>query len=108
MDHCRGDPIPSRARSPTKSLLGAAPSGAREVRHPQESGSERPQRIAVCGAGISGLSAAWLLSKRHAVTLYEAEPRLGGHTCTVQATTPARDAPVDMGFIVYNEAAYPN
>jgi len=78
------------------------------VRHLQESGSERPQRIAVCGAGISGLSAAWLLSRRHEVTLYEAEPRLGGHTCTVRAPSAEGDLPVDMGFIVYNEAAYPN
>lgn len=78
------------------------------MHHPQGPGSERPQRIAVCGAGISGLSAAWLLSKRHAVTLYEAEPRLGGHTCTVRAPVPGGDLPVDMGFIVYNEAAYPN
>jgi predicted NAD/FAD-binding protein len=78
------------------------------VRHQQESGSDRPQRIAVCGAGISGLSAAWLLAKRHQVTLYEAEPRLGGHTCTVRVPGPGGDMPVDMGFIVYNEAAYPN
>ncbi|HEY4031140.1 MAG TPA: FAD-dependent oxidoreductase [Caulobacteraceae bacterium] len=70
--------------------------------------SERAQRIAVCGAGISGLSAAWLLSKRHKVTLYETGPRLGGHTCTVRAPAPGGDVPVDMGFIVYNEAAYPN
>jgi predicted NAD/FAD-binding protein len=69
---------------------------------------ERPQRIAVCGAGISGLAAAWLLAKRHAVTLYEGEDRLGGHTCTVQAPGPDGPLPVDMGFIVYNEAAYPN
>lgn len=76
--------------------------------HSQNTGSGRPLRIAVCGAGISGLSAAWLLSQRHSVTLYESEPRLGGHTCTVRAPGPQGDLPVDMGFIVYNEAAYPN
>jgi predicted NAD/FAD-binding protein len=67
-----------------------------------------PQRIAVVGAGISGLAAAWLLSRRHQVTLYESEGRPGGHTCTVAAPGPAEPLPVDMGFIVYNEASYPN
>ncbi len=63
------------------------------------------QRIAVVGTGISGLSAAWLLSRRHEVTVYEAAPRIGGHSYTV--STPDGRA-VDMGFIVYNEANYPN
>lgn len=62
------------------------------------------QRIAVIGAGISGLSAAWLLSKRHEVTLFEADRRLGGHSNTVEVA----GVPVDTGFIVYNETTYPN
>ncbi|SHE66016.1 NAD(P)/FAD-dependent oxidoreductase [Acidocella aminolytica] len=61
-------------------------------------------RIAVVGAGISGLSCAWLLSQAHDVTLFEALPRLGGHSHTVEAG----GVPVDTGFIVYNEPAYPN
>lgn len=65
-------------------------------------------KIAVVGSGISGLSAAWLLSQRHQVTLYESEARLGGHSHTVEAQTPAGEVPVDMGFIVYNEPNYPN
>lgn len=62
-------------------------------------------RIAVVGSGISGLSAAWLLSTRHDVALYEQAPRLGGHSHTVR--TPA-GIPVDMGFIVFNRLTYPN
>lgn len=61
-------------------------------------------KIAVVGSGISGLAAAWLLSKRHRVTLFEAQGRLGGHSHTVDASGVA----VDTGFIVYNELTYPN
>jgi predicted NAD/FAD-binding protein len=60
--------------------------------------------IAVVGSGISGLAAAWLLGKRHKVALYEANAWLGGHSHTVEAL----GVPVDTGFIVYNEATYPN
>jgi predicted NAD/FAD-binding protein len=56
------------------------------------------------GSGISGLSAAWLLSQRHRVTLMEADDRVGGHSHTVDAG----GTPVDTGFIVYNEKTYPN
>ncbi len=65
---------------------------------------QRKLRIAVVGSGISGLSAAWLLSRNHTVHLYEKDDRLGGHSNTVD--TP--DGPVDTGFIVYNEHSYPN
>ena len=68
----------------------------------------QPLDIAVIGSGISGLSSAWLLSQRHNVTLIEREPRLGGHSNTVDAPGPSGPVPVDTGFIVYNPETYPN
>ena len=66
-------------------------------------------KIAVIGAGISGLGAAWLLSKTHNVTVYEAEPRLGGHANTVVLGGAGKErTPVDTGFIVCNDRNYPN
>lgn len=65
-------------------------------------------KIAVIGAGISGMSAAWLLNPRHDVTLYERAPRLGGHSNTVEARAADGSIPVDTGFIVYNPVNYPN
>jgi len=66
------------------------------------------QRIAVVGAGISGLAAAWLLSRSHDVTLFEAGDYLGGHTHTVDLTLEGMTHPVDTGFLVFNEKTYPN
>jgi predicted NAD/FAD-binding protein len=65
-------------------------------------------RIAVVGAGIAGLGAAWLLSRRHDVVLYEANNRLGGHARTVEAPGPHGPIPVDTGFIVFNHINYPH
>jgi uncharacterized protein len=65
-------------------------------------------KIAVVGAGITGLGAAWLISRQHEVTLFEAAPRLGGHSNTVEAAIGGTSVPVDTGFIVYNTACYPN
>lgn len=66
------------------------------------------QRIAVVGAGISGLASAWLLSRRYDVTLFEAGDYLGGHTNTVDVTVDGFTHPVDTGFLVFNERTYPN
>src|SRR5579859_4905188 len=70
--------------------------------------SEGPLDIAVIGTGIAGMAAAWLLSLRHRVTIYERADRLGGHSNTVDIDSAAGRLPVDTGFIVYNEATYPN
>jgi predicted NAD/FAD-binding protein len=64
--------------------------------------------IAVIGTGIAGMSAAWLLSKRHKVTVFEKQNRVGGHSNTVDTLLDDLNTPVDTGFIVYNELSYPN
>ncbi|MBB1486715.1 NAD(P)/FAD-dependent oxidoreductase [Oceanospirillum sediminis] len=66
------------------------------------------KHIAVVGSGISGLSAAWLLSQKYSVTLFEKDDRFGGHSNTVVAKTQDGHIPVDTGFIVYNPVNYPN
>lgn len=66
------------------------------------------QRIAVVGAGISGLASAWLLSQKHEVTLFESGAYLGGHTNTVDVTLDGVSHPVDTGFLVFNTRTYPN
>ena len=65
------------------------------------------RKIAVVGGGISGLATAYMLAENHDVTLFEAEPHLGGHARTVVAGLNG-DQPVDTGFIVFNYANYPH
>ena len=69
--------------------------------------SER-QRIAVIGAGVSGLTAAWLLAEKHEVQVFEAGDYAGGHTNTEQVEAGGRTWPVNTGFIVFNDWTYPN
>lgn len=72
------------------------------------SSDPRRQNIAVIGSGIAGMSAAWLLSQQHDITVYEKNDRLGGHSNTVMVNTSLGPTPVDTGFIVFNDATYPN
>ena len=65
-------------------------------------------KIAIIGAGISGLTAAYILSKKHSVTLYEKNNYLGGHANTFQVTEKNRTLAIDTGFIVFNHINYPN
>jgi len=65
-------------------------------------------RIAVVGAGIAGLYAAWRLSRQHDVTVFEANAYAGGHTNTVDVERDGRTWAIDTGFIVFNDWTYPN
>ena len=65
-------------------------------------------KIAVVGSGISGLSAAYYLSKKHHVDLFEKEDRFGGHSHTIDLTFKEKKVSVDIGFIVFNFQTYPN
>ncbi len=65
-------------------------------------------KIAVIGSGISGLSAAYYLSKKHKVDLFEKEDHFGGHAYTFDIIEDQKIIPVDLGFIVFNEKTYPN
>ncbi|XPV70381.1 MAG: NAD(P)/FAD-dependent oxidoreductase [Halarcobacter sp.] len=68
---------------------------------------DKKYKIAVLGAGISGLGAAYLLSKRHEVDLYEKESRLGGHARTTMVKETHKSFGVDTGFLVFNHETYP-
>ena len=65
-------------------------------------------KIAVIGSGISGLSAAYYLSKKYKVDLFEQDDYFGGHSYTYDISKEQKTIPVDLGFIVFNEITYPN
>jgi len=65
-------------------------------------------KIAVIGSGISGLSAAYYLSKKYEVDLFEKSDHFGGHSYTYEINENDKKIPVDLGFIVFNKATYPN
>ncbi len=65
-------------------------------------------KLAIIGSGISGLSAAYYLSKNHKVDLFEKEDHFGGHSHTIDIKIRDNIIPVDIGFIVFNKKTYPN
>ncbi len=65
-------------------------------------------KIAIIGTGISGLTAAYLLNRKHEITVFEKNDYIGGHTHTHTIKTKKSTLAVDSGFIVYNEVTYPN
>ena len=66
------------------------------------------KNIAIIGSGVSGLTAAYLLSKKHKVTVFEKAPQIGGHTATVDVEVAGETFAIDTGFIVFNDRTYPN
>lgn len=66
------------------------------------------RKIAIIGSGIAGLTCGYYLAGKHAVTLYESEGRLGGHTHTVDVDWAGEQSRIDTGFIVFNDRTYPN
>lgn len=66
------------------------------------------KHFAIVGSGVSGLTAAYLLSKKHHVTIFEQNDRIGGHTATVDVEKNGKNYAIDTGFIVFNDKTYPN
>jgi predicted NAD/FAD-binding protein len=66
------------------------------------------KNIAIIGSGVSGLTAAYLLSKKHNVTVFEKALIIGGHTATVDVELENKSFAIDTGFIVFNDKTYPN
>lgn len=64
--------------------------------------------IAIIGAGVSGISLAYLLRKSHDITLYEKNSYLEGHALTINFYDKGYNIPIDTGFMVFNEKNYPN
>lgn len=66
------------------------------------------KNIAIVGSGISGLTSAYLLNKKHNITLFEAGEYIGGHTATKTVEHDGKSWDIDTGFIVFNDRTYPN
>ncbi len=101
--------VRGRARGRPGCPLSRLHAGSGPMTRSRSTGHTQRSTVAVVGAGVSGLTAAYVLQRRDDVTLYEAEPRLGGHAHTHDVVTPdGRVVPIDSGFIVHNRSTYPN
>src|SRR6478735_3638634 len=65
------------------------------------------KRLALIGSGIAGLGCAHFLHQRYDLTVFEQDPRTGGHANTVMVEAAGRSVPVDTGFMVFNHVTYP-
>jgi predicted NAD/FAD-binding protein len=65
-------------------------------------------KVAIIGSGIAGLTTAYLLARKHDITVFEAADWVGGHTHTVDVAVADRPYSIDTGFIVFNDWTYPN
>lgn len=98
-------------RGPGDGRRPSLPSSSRraEFRDAHLRGAEVSRRVAIVGAGVSGLVCAWLLHDDHDVTVFEAGDWVGGHTHTVDVDSEdGSKLAVDTGFIVFNDRTYPN
>ena len=95
------------ARRSAGHALGVIGTGALRVVKSDGAGEGQAMKVAIVGAGVSGLVCAQLLSERHDVTLFEANDYAGGHTNTVRVDTENETHQVDTGFIVLNDRTYP-
>ena len=66
------------------------------------------KKIAIIGSGIAGLTCAYYLKEHYAVTVFEANDYIGGHTHTVDVEWQGEKSAIDTGFIVFNDRTYPN
>lgn len=69
--------------------------------------SSHRKKIAIVGSGISGLTCGHILSKKHDVTVFEANDYIGGHTATIDVEKDGKQYAIDSGFIVFNDRTYP-
>jgi uncharacterized protein len=72
------------------------------------SDNTKTDHVAIIGSGIAGMGCAYYLRDCARLTLYEREPRIGGHTHTVEVEEAGKRIPIDTGFMVFNRATYPN
>ena len=104
---CSSRSSAARSRGSAAMRRPAWPTRWRRCPRPTTTTGRRLMRIAIIGAGISGLSAAYALHREHDIALYDAESPVGGHVQTVTVDTADGPLPVDMGFIVHNDVTYP-